>query len=407
MTKAKRQEKNSRVTRSSKTTPNKFTEKNVSKKSKAIGKVNKVKKVKKPLKVGSSKVKSSKSKSLSETKIGTGRSVKTDSVAKSKSAKQQQGRVSSSSVAPVTRGGGKTLLKRSLSQGDRTKSPCAAVRKRSKVTTPDSVGRSRARRGDQVAYVHVGEGGERDLQEHLRGTGRLKLQVLEEESLPDLDCGDLIHGLDQHGTSRDYVEEGHRCSVRCPVGCQGHLRPNEVVVYSGWKIGERLVSRSRWRGRFVTMEGDEDSEVVTAQLEMGANYRRIGGRSSRRRLEERRNGVLERNSQRRLINQQRFRRTMEEDRDETPIPPLPARLGLDIPQRVRAILDGPPVPLDTAEQHGWNPADRSYNVELKEEDPLVMRRRPVAQSTDCIRAKTGYSQGLHVFEITWPVRQRE
>jgi SPRY domain-containing SOCS box protein 1/4 len=97
---------------------------------------------------------------------------------------------------------------------------------------------------------------------------------------------------------------------------------------------------------------------------------------------------------------------MEEDRNESPIPPVPARLGEAIPQRMRALLDCPPVPLEVAAEHGWNPEDRSFNVELKEEDVLVMRRRPVAQSTDCIRSKTGYSSGLHLFEITWPVRQR-
>lgn len=97
---------------------------------------------------------------------------------------------------------------------------------------------------------------------------------------------------------------------------------------------------------------------------------------------------------------------MEEDRNETPIPPVPSKLGEDIPQRVRALLDCLPCLPSIAAEHGWNPADRSFNVELKEEDPLVMRRRPVAQSTDCIRSKTGYSAGLHLFEVTWPIRQR-
>jgi hypothetical protein len=30
----------------------------------------------------------------------------------------------------------------------------------------------------------------------------------------------------------------------------------------------------------------------------------------------------------------------------------------------------------------------------------------VAQSTDSIRGKVGYTEGLHIWEIHWPVRQR-
>jgi len=283
--------------------------------------------------------------------------------------------------------------------------------------------------GEQVAYIHVGEGGECDLSDHLAASGssKLHLQILEEERLPDLDCSDLIHGLDQRGTSRDYVEETHRCSNRCPVGCQGHLRPNEVVVCAGWKQGSKLTGRTRWRGRFVSaadMDTSEKDDVVLAELDMGPNLRRIGGRgksgpSTRSRgagnqqhLQEavlpvrtRQQGVLERNM-RRALHQQRFRRVMEEDRNDTPIPPLPQRLGEMVPQRVQALLDSPVPSLEMSTAHSWNPNDRSFNVELKAEDPLVMRRRPVAQSTDCIRAKVGYSEGLHLFEINWPVRQR-
>ena len=34
------------------------------------------------------------------------------------------------------------------------------------------------------------------------------------------------------------------------------------------------------------------------------------------------------------------------------------------------------------------------------EDLMTMRRRPVAQSTDCVRTKQGYARGLHAFEVT-------
>jgi len=43
---------------------------------------------------------------------------------------------------------------------------------------------------------------------------------------------------------------------------------------------------------------------------------------------------------------------------------------------------------------------------VKEDDKLTFHRNPVAQSTDCIRGKVGYERGLHLFELTWPTRQR-
>ena len=60
---------------------------------------------------------------------------------------------------------------------------------------------------------------------------------------------------------------------------------------------------------------------------------------------------------------------------------------------------------------------------MKDEDKLTFHRHPVAQSTDCIRAKVGggglgecekdilcskvgYERGLHVFELSWSTRQR-
>eukprot|EP00092_Neocalanus_flemingeri_P008647 GFUD01009316.1.p1 GENE.GFUD01009316.1~~GFUD01009316.1.p1 ORF type:complete len:719 (-),score=167.90 GFUD01009316.1:112-2268(-) len=251
--------------------------------------------------------------------------------------------------------------------------------------------------GQKVSYIHVGEGGERDLEEHLHGSSRVNIQILSTERLPDIDDSDMIHGLDHAGTSRDYVDDRHRCTVRCPVGCQGHLRPNEIVIYESVRYDGRLLGRKRIKGRFV--EGDPGDQVVAA-LEM-TDFRRIGGRGNRRRLNER-------NQRRRLVTQQRYRRTMEEDRNDSPIPPLPARLGVasGLPQRVAILLDSPPVERVVAEEHAWNTNDRSFNVILKEDDSLTMRRHPVAQSTDCIRGKIGYSSGIHLWEVTWPVRQR-
>jgi SPRY domain-containing SOCS box protein 1/4 len=77
-----------------------------------------------------------------------------------------------------------------------------------------------------------------------------------------------------------------------------------------------------------------------------------------------------------------------------------------LPQMLAVMLDSPPVSREVAKEHSWNTNDRSLNVVLKEDDPLTMRRHPVAQSTDCIRGKTGYSSGIHLWSVSWPLRQR-
>lgn len=43
---------------------------------------------------------------------------------------------------------------------------------------------------------------------------------------------------------------------------------------------------------------------------------------------------------------------------------------------------------------------------LQEDDKMTFHRHPVAQSTDCIRGRVGYTRGLHVWEIHWSTRQR-
>ncbi|CAO4367461.1 unnamed protein product [Caenorhabditis nigoni] len=66
----------------------------------------------------------------------------------------------------------------------------------------------------------------------------------------------------------------------------------------------------------------------------------------------------------------------------------------------------PPPAQHIQEQHSWNPEDRSLNIYVKDEDKLTFHRYPVAQTTDCIRGKIGYSSGFHVWQIEWPQRQR-
>ena len=76
-----------------------------------------------------------------------------------------------------------------------------------------------------------------------------------------------------------------------------------------------------------------------------------------------------------------------------------------LPVRVEMALDQPAVSSADQSRHAWNPDDRSLNIFVKENDALSFHRHPVAQSTDCIRGKQGYSSGLHVFEFNWPSRQ--
>lgn len=79
---------------------------------------------------------------------------------------------------------------------------------------------------------------------------------------------------------------------------------------------------------------------------------------------------------------------------------------LQRPARLDLLLDMPPAPLDVQIKHSWSPTDRSLNIFVKEEDNLTFHRHPVAQSTDSVRGKVGYTRGLHVWEIIWSTRQR-
>lgn len=76
------------------------------------------------------------------------------------------------------------------------------------------------------------------------------------------------------------------------------------------------------------------------------------------------------------------------------------------PARLDLLLSSPAVPPETQAKHSWNSDDKSANIFVKESDPLTCHRHPVAQSSDSIRGKVGYSRGLHVWRITWPTRQR-
>lgn len=76
------------------------------------------------------------------------------------------------------------------------------------------------------------------------------------------------------------------------------------------------------------------------------------------------------------------------------------------PSRLDLLLDMPPASPDVQGQHSWNNDDRSLNIFVKDDNKLVFHRHPVAQSTDAIRGRVGYTRGLHVWEISWAMRQR-
>ncbi|KAG8224104.1 hypothetical protein J437_LFUL001798 [Ladona fulva] len=99
---------------------------------------------------------------------------------------------------------------------------------------------------------------------------------------------------------------------------------------------------------------------------------------------------------------------MNLERQQPRKPSTPKELTVESahPPRLDLLLHMPPVCKEIQLKHAWNPNDRSRNIFVKEEDKLTMHRHPVAQSTDCIRGKVGYTKGLHVWEIVWPTCQR-
>jgi hypothetical protein len=109
---------------------------------------------------------------------------------------------------------------------------------------------------------------------------------------------------------------------------------------------------------------------------------------------------------RRRRNNRRQRRVSSSDGKSMSDSVLKDRFGMLKPLRLEVLMDLPsPIPAIQLE-HAWNPADTSPNVNVKDEDPYTLHRQPVAQSTDGIRSKIGYEQGMHLFEVHWPLRQR-
>ncbi|XP_030041710.1 SPRY domain-containing SOCS box protein 1 [Microcaecilia unicolor] len=76
------------------------------------------------------------------------------------------------------------------------------------------------------------------------------------------------------------------------------------------------------------------------------------------------------------------------------------------PPRLDVLLDMPPASMEVQLQYSWNNNDRSPNIFVKDDNQLIFHRHPVAQSTDAIRGRVGFTHGLHVWEITWVMRER-
>jgi len=178
---------------------------------------------------------------------------------------------------------------------------------------------------------------------------------------------EIDEDLEMHSTPSSRL---HRCSWSCPIGCRGSTRPSEIIIYEGIHV-DRLVKADLK----VSVENP-----ICLDLRRFNTYRRVGGKSSKESQVQ--------TTFRRRIHRQHFQ-------------------GFpDMPQRVQLLYDEPQVSRGEALKHAWNQHDRSFNVTIKESDPFTIRRQPVAQSTDSARTLQGYSSGLHMFQVTWPLNQR-
>jgi len=87
------------------------------------------------------------------------------------------------------------------------------------------------------------------------------------------------------------------------------------------------------------------------------------------------------------------------------------------PPRVSRLLDQSALSREEQLEHTWNETDSSPNIYVKSDDPLTFHRNPVYQTSDAIRGRgvtptelqlerSGYTNGLHVWSVTWPQASR-
>jgi len=256
--------------------------------------------------------------------------------------------------------------------------------------------------GDRVAYIHVGEGGEADLEAQLTGAENLDIQILEEEDLPDIDETDIIHGLDHTGTTRDYVDDRHRCTINCPIGCQGHLRPNEIIVYESFKFEGSLRGRKRYKGRIIYNNRRQSGESSSSRVQASGSRESTSQSSTSSTA----TSASTNKNQERLPHSKADRKRNSENMNSYITENMNGAITPKMPSRLEMLLDMPRASKLTQIKNGWNAEDRSLNIFVKDEESLTFHRHPVAQSTDCIRGKVSYERGLHVFELDWPARHR-
>ena len=76
------------------------------------------------------------------------------------------------------------------------------------------------------------------------------------------------------------------------------------------------------------------------------------------------------------------------------------------PTQLDILLNRPATDESTQIAHSWNPKDSSQNIFLKQNNLLTFHRRPTPRTTDCVRGRKGYTQGLHAWQLVWPCANR-
>jgi len=167
------------------------------------------------------------------------------------------------------------------------------------------------------------------------------------------------------GQDEDFMDPEHKCTLRCPVGCQGHFRAREILIFES----------SRFFLKFDNGDGKRFQSSSIMDI-----------------FRQKENVVMPEKGSKVETN--------EKTRAPLSLPSLP------IPEKVRLIIKRPPVAREEALRHAWNPMDCSFNLIIKPGDPFTVMRGPVAHSTDLVRSRMGYTSGLHVFRVVWPLGER-
>jgi len=189
---------------------------------------------------------------------------------------------------------------------------------------------------------------------------------------------DIDDDLERHAPAESRY---HKCTAACPFGCRGMHRPSEIIIFEG-------ISNKRMITRASDTVSSENPALVNFKVD---TFKRVGGRGQKRTIFGSHSATLSTTTRPKQSSAAAASTGDNSDR---------------MPQRVAMLFGQPAVTKTEALKHTWNPTDRSFNIRMKDGDPFTIRRQPVAQSTDSARGKLGYSSGLHIFEISWPTKQR-